>query len=62
MDVNLERAMELGKKFAEYAPHFTKPLTPEESVTSIVRVIKEKSIDNGDGGGFVSHLGNKQWL
>ena len=54
--------MELGKKFVAYAPHFTKPLTPEESITAVVKVIGEKSLENGDGGSFVSHLGNKQWL
>lgn len=59
---DLEQVMEIGKKFAAYAPHFTKPLTPEESVTAIVKVIREKSVKNGDGGSFISHLGNKQWL
>lgn len=54
--------MEMGKKFATYAPHFTRPLTPEESVTAVVQVINEKSVENGDGGSFISHLGNRQWL
>jgi NAD(P)-dependent dehydrogenase (short-subunit alcohol dehydrogenase family) len=57
-----EQVMELGKKFAAYAPHFTRPLTTEESVSAIIRVIGEKSVENGDGGTFISHLGNKQWL
>lgn len=57
-----EEAMELGKKFAAYAPHFTGPLTPEQAVTAVVNVINDKSVENGDGGQVVSHFGNKQWL
>lgn len=54
--------MELGKKFAAYAHHFKRPLTTEESVSAIIKVIDEKSVKDGDGGSFISHLGNKQWL
>lgn len=54
--------MELGKKFAAYAPHFTRALTPEESIAAMLKVIAEKSVDHEDGGCFISHLGNKQWL
>jgi hypothetical protein len=48
--------------FAKYAPHFTGPLTPEQSVTAILDVINKASLENGDGGDFISHLGTKQWL
>jgi hypothetical protein len=37
-------------------------LTPEESVTAVLSVMNKASIANGDGGAFISHLGNKQWL
>ena len=47
-------------KFAAYAPHFTQMLTTEESVSSILNVINQKSVAAGDGGKFVSHLGNQQ--
>jgi len=57
-----EQAQAMGAKFAAYAPHFKAPLTPEESVTAVLGVIAEKSVKNGDGGQFISHLGNKQWL
>lgn len=52
----------LVQKFSEYAPHFTRTLTPEESVTAVLSVTHKASIENGDGGAFISHLGNKQWL
>jgi hypothetical protein len=54
--------MEMGRKFATYAPHFTGPLTPEQSVTAVRDVIEKASIEAGSAGAFVSHLGNKQWL
>lgn len=49
-------------KFLEYAPHFRGPITPEESIGHCLKVIESKSVANGDGGAFVSHFGNKQWL
>ena len=52
----------LGAKFAEYAPHFKGPITPEQSVTAMKSVIANASIEKGNGGDFLSHHGNKQWL
>lgn len=49
-------------QFAKYAPSFKRLLTTEESVTAMVRVLFEKSVVNGDGGAFVSHLGTQEWL
>jgi hypothetical protein len=57
-----ESSQELGKKFAAYAPHFSRMLTPEESVTAVLGVVEKKSVAGGDGGSFISHLGNQQWL
>ncbi|KAH8705765.1 hypothetical protein BGW36DRAFT_285335 [Talaromyces proteolyticus] len=57
-----DKAAILVGKFSKYAPHFVRPLTPEESVTAVLSVSRKASIANGDGGAFVSHLGNKQWL
>ncbi|KAJ5899269.1 Short-chain dehydrogenase/reductase SDR [Penicillium taxi] len=57
-----EKVQALVSKFAEYAPHFTRPLTPEESVSAVLSVINKASVSNGDGGAFISHLGTKQWL
>jgi len=55
-------AQAMGAKFAVYAPHFTRPLTPEESITAVLGVVEKKSIANGDSGSFISHLGTQQWL
>ncbi|KAI1136412.1 NAD(P)-binding protein [Hypoxylon sp. FL0543] len=49
-------------KFAEYAPHFKGPITPEESVRCVINVMNNASVERGDGGSFVSHFGTKQWL
>jgi NAD(P)-dependent dehydrogenase (short-subunit alcohol dehydrogenase family) len=54
--------MEMAAKFATYAPHFTGPITPEESVKKVLSVINKASIEDGYAGAFISHLGNKQWL
>lgn len=52
----------MSAKFQQYAPHFTGPITPEESVKAVISVFEKASIANGDNGSFVSHLGTKQWL
>ncbi|KAL5336822.1 NAD(P)-binding protein [Aspergillus crustosus] len=52
----------MGAIFAQHAPHFKRPLTPEESITAVLKVSREASLEKGDGGAFISHLGNKQWL
>lgn len=57
-----EKVAVLVKKFVEYAPHFQRPLTPEESVSAVLSVLEKSSLANGDGGAFISHLGTKQWL
>ncbi len=49
-------------KFTEYAPHFKGPITPEVSIRAVTNVWENASIEKGDGGAFLSHLGNKQWL
>jgi hypothetical protein len=49
-------------KFATYAPDFKGPDTPQDSVRAVLSVMEKSSIENGDGGAFVSHFGNKQWI
>ncbi|KAK3656521.1 hypothetical protein LTR56_002868 [Elasticomyces elasticus] len=51
----------MGAKFAAYAPHFTGPITSEESVKMQMEVINKATVKTS-GGAFVSHFGNKQWL
>ncbi|CCT75917.1 related to protoporphyrinogen oxidase [Fusarium fujikuroi] len=48
--------------FKGYAPHWEGAISPEESATAVLSVINKASIDAGNGGSFVSHYGNKQWL
>ncbi|KAJ5719721.1 NAD(P)-binding protein [Penicillium malachiteum] len=57
-----ERVKVMMKSFAEYAPDFKGPSTTEASVKDILSVINKASVSNGDGGSFVSHYGNHQWL
>lgn len=49
-------------KFIQYAPHFTGPAQPKDSVMDVMKVIENASLSHGDGGAFISHLGNKTWL
>lgn len=53
--------MRTGAKFNEYAPG-VKPATTEESVTDVMKVIYNSSLENGNGGAYISHLGTKRWL
>ncbi|KPM37616.1 hypothetical protein AK830_g8975 [Neonectria ditissima] len=49
-------------KFVAYAPDFKGPITVEESVKAVLSVTYNASLEKGDGGAFVSHHGNKQWI
>ncbi|GAW17413.1 hypothetical protein ANO14919_068700 [Xylariales sp. No.14919] len=49
-------------KLKIYAPDFKGPISTVESVQHIRSVMEKASIENGDGGAYVSHLGNKQWV
>ena len=49
-------------KIATYAPHFKGPVPVDEAARANRLIWEKVSIDNGYGGAFVSHLGNKQWL
>ena len=54
--------MSFAGKLASYAPHFKGPITTEESVKAVRSVWEKASIEDGFGGAFVSHFGNKQWV
>ncbi|KAI1747574.1 hypothetical protein F4782DRAFT_535234 [Xylaria castorea] len=54
--------MTMMGKFQTYAPHFQGPATPDKSIKDVISVWERASIEKGDAGHFVSHLGNKQWL
>lgn len=49
-------------KFMEYAPHFKGPAKPEDSIRDVRNVWENASIEKGNGGAYISHLGNKRWL
>ena len=49
-------------KMAAYAPDFKGPVSVDEAVRTNVALWKKVSIEDGYGGAFVSHLGNKQWV
>ncbi|KAF5000920.1 hypothetical protein FGRMN_1377 [Fusarium graminum] len=58
----IEGFKQMVAAFQVYAPGFAGPISPEESVKAVTSVIEQASIEAGNGGSFVSHLGNKQWL
>lgn len=49
-------------KFMTFAPHFTGPVPPVESVRDVLKVADTASLENGSGGSYVSHFGTKKWL
>ncbi|KAI9692691.1 MAG: hypothetical protein M1820_009441 [Bogoriella megaspora] len=57
----LEGVMGMMKQFQAYAPEWKGVITPQQSAEAVLKVTYEKSVEK-DGGGFVSHHGNKRWL
>ncbi|PNP84185.1 hypothetical protein FNYG_02873 [Fusarium nygamai] len=58
----LQGVRDMVAAFKGYAPHWEGAISPEESATAVLSVIDKASIEAGNGGSFVSHYGNKQWL
>ncbi|KAI2630418.1 hypothetical protein GGS26DRAFT_559334 [Hypomontagnella submonticulosa] len=58
----LEKLGGLMAKFTKYKPDFSGPVSPETSVRDMKAVWEKTSVENGDGGAFLSQYGNKQWL
>ncbi|KAL3443199.1 hypothetical protein BJX65DRAFT_208899 [Aspergillus insuetus] len=58
----IEGLKQMIQQFATYAPGFTGPITPKESVEHLLDVIYRADINKGYAGAFLSHYGNKQWL
>ena len=52
----------LFSKFTQFAPDFKGPNTPKGAALNVISVFEKASIENGDGGNFVSQFGNKTWL
>jgi len=57
-----KKAMTQGAKFQVYAPDFAGPIAAEDSVKAVLRVVENASLEKGDGGAFLSHMGNKKWI
>ncbi|KAI3393786.1 hypothetical protein diail_3607 [Diaporthe ilicicola] len=55
----LERMVE---KFKKYSPTFKGPDNPPESIKAVMSVVENSSIENGAGGAYLSHFGNKRWI
>ncbi|OOQ91861.1 putative short chain dehydrogenase (AtsC) [Penicillium brasilianum] len=65
VDATEEQMQGLGAMlgaFVEYAPNFKGPVPPEAAVKDVISVMEKASAKTGDGGSFVSHYGNQQWL
>ncbi|KAA1466363.1 NAD(P)-binding protein [Dentipellis sp. KUC8613] len=58
---DLEWVRKETAKFKKQFPDFPGALTPDESVSKMLKVIDELSVDNNSGA-FLSHNGNKKWL
>jgi hypothetical protein len=46
----------------KFAPDFKGPSTPPDAVRDVINVWEKCSIENGDGGAYLSHHGDKNWL
>ncbi|KAH7302815.1 hypothetical protein B0I35DRAFT_485630 [Stachybotrys elegans] len=53
---------DLAKKFMAFAPDFRGPSTPDVACKAVVNVWESCSIEKGNGGAFLSHHGDKNWL
>ena len=49
-------------KFKAYSPSFEGPASPPASIKDVLSVVEKCSIQNGDGGAYLSHFGTKQWI
>ncbi|KAI0424663.1 NAD(P)-binding protein [Xylaria sp. FL1042] len=57
-----QRYMDWFQSLQRYAPHLTGPKTAKSAVEDVLAVIDKCSVENGDGGSFVSQFGTKQWV
>lgn len=53
---------ETAAKFQKYSLDFKGPYEPVQSVKMMLGVLETLSIENGDQGKYLSHLGSKRWL
>ncbi|KAI1172256.1 NAD(P)-binding protein [Nemania sp. FL0916] len=53
---------ELLAKFSRYSTTFKGLDSPKDSVAAVLSVVNNCSLENSDGGRFLSHFGNEKWL
>ncbi|KAL7787154.1 hypothetical protein V8C37DRAFT_405014 [Trichoderma ceciliae] len=58
----MEKVGGMFRKFVTSNPQFEGPATPEAAIKDVISVWEKASIEGGNGGTYVSHHGNKQWL
>ncbi|KAF1846634.1 NAD(P)-binding protein [Cucurbitaria berberidis CBS 394.84] len=64
-DMTPEQAQSVGQmveKFKAYAPDFKGPDFPPEAIKAVLSVVEKSSVENGDGGAYLSHFGTKRWI
>jgi len=57
----LAKIASMIEKFLELDPTFNGPITSQASVEMMMQVIGRATVEK-DGGSFVSHHGDKNWL
>jgi len=57
----MQGLQEMLSRFAVYSPNFKGPDTPYDSIQAVMKVINNSTVEK-DGGAFLSHFGNKQWI
>lgn len=55
-------SQDLLGSYQRYAPHFKGPVTPDVASKDVINVWENASLEKGNGGGFISHLGPDRWL
>ncbi|KAL1605046.1 hypothetical protein SLS60_004589 [Paraconiothyrium brasiliense] len=56
------KLQEIIGKFQQYSPNFKGGYEPVEAVKKMLSTLDKLSIENGDQGKYLSHLGTKRWL
>jgi hypothetical protein len=56
------RFASLAANFMQFAPDWKGPMTPAESASAVLALAHRASIENGDGGSFVSRHGDRNGM
>jgi hypothetical protein len=52
--------VDIGRKFASYAPDFTGPAPAETAAEIVLKLAHAASLENGDGGSAVSYFWKRE--